>query len=233
MGQGTRRRCTSSSWRKVRGGVRGRTAPGRQQHLRVVGGTVSHSRLPSTTRRFLTAWTFQTPDGSFLRNQNGGTSALNIEIHSPPFGLVNEEGALGWSPSTRAGLLGTGAMLPCPHAPMAGSPRRQRPRARRGAEFGRSTSVGPPSRASPSSWGRSRACTDLAGRARVPAGGETEVPFDALRIFSKVPKQRGYWYCTWHTLRHGVRYLTPHASAASSPPWGARCQSCECALRTL
>ena len=151
---------------------------------------ISHSRLPSTTRRSLTAWTFQTPDGSFLRNQKGGTSALSIEIHLPPFGLFNEEGALGWSPSTRAGLLGTGAMLPCPHAPMAGSPRRQRPRARRGAEFGRSTSVGPPSRASPSSWGRSRACTDLAGRARVPAGGEMEVPFHALRIFSKVPKQR-------------------------------------------
>ena len=92
---------------------------------------------------------------------------------------------LGWSPSTRAGLLGTGAMLPCPHAPMAGSPRRQRPRARRGAEFGRSTSVGPPSRASPSSWGRSRACTDLAGRARVPAGGEMEAHFTLSGFFQR------------------------------------------------
>ena len=41
------------------------------------------------------------------------------------------------------------------------------PRMGVGVGFGRSTFVGPPPRASPSSWGRSRACrcTDLAGRA--------------------------------------------------------------------
>jgi hypothetical protein len=97
---------------------------------------------------------------------------------------------LGWPPSTRAGLLGTGAMLLCPRAPIGSSPPRRRPRTRRGAGFGRSTFVGPPSRASPSSWGRSRACTDLAGRARAPAGASKTGPFDVYRIFTKVPGQR-------------------------------------------
>ena len=97
---------------------------------------------------------------------------------------------LGWSPSTRAGLLGTGAMLLCPRAPIGSSPPRRRPRTRRGAGVGRSTFVGPPSRASPSSWGRSRACTDLAGRARAPAGASKTGPFDVYRIFTKVPGQR-------------------------------------------
>jgi len=101
---------------------------------------------------------------------------------------------LGWSPSTRAGLLGTGAMLLCPRAPIGSSPPRRRPRTRRGAGFGRSTFVGPPSRASPSSWGdggvASRACTDLAGRARAPAGASKTGPFDVYRIFTKVPGQR-------------------------------------------
>ena len=72
---------------------------------------------------------------------------------------------LGWSPSTRARLLGTGAMLPSSDAPPTCPPRRRRPRTRRGAGFGRNTFVGPPPRASPSAWGRLRACTDLVGRA--------------------------------------------------------------------
>ena len=54
---------------------------------------------------------------------------------------------------TRAGLLGTGAMLPSSHAPPTCPPRRRRPRTRRGAGFGRNTFVGPPPRASPSVWG--------------------------------------------------------------------------------
>ena len=55
---------------------------------------------------------------------------------------------LGWSPSTRAGLLGTGAMLPSSHAPPNVPPRRRRPRTRSSegrAGFGRnSPSLGRP-----------------------------------------------------------------------------------------
>ena len=75
-------------------------------------------------------------------------------------------------------------------AKICAPPKSYYPRMGVGVGFGRSTFVGPPPRASPSSWGRSRACTDLAGRARAPAGASKTGPFDVYRIFTKVPGQR-------------------------------------------
>ena len=91
-----------------------------------------------------------------------GVGALSFEICRPHLVRTNEARSmrLGWSPSTRAGLLGTGAQCYLPPMRPSRAPRRRRPRTRRGAGFGRNTFVGPPPRASPSVWGRLRACTD-------------------------------------------------------------------------
>jgi hypothetical protein len=80
---------------------------------------------------------------------------------------------LGWSPSTRAGLLGTGTMLPSSHAPLAPhvpppSPTTQNTEG--GGVWAEHLRC-PPPRASPSVWGRLRACTDVAGRAASGLGG--------------------------------------------------------------
>jgi hypothetical protein len=106
----------------------------------------------------------------FLRTQKsrGRTRSAEFRRSSAHFGKGQWSMRLGWSPSTRAGLLGTGAMLPSPpmpHAPPTCPPRRRRPQnTGRRAGFGRNTFVGPPPRASFSVWGRLRACADLVGR---------------------------------------------------------------------
>jgi hypothetical protein len=63
---------------------------------------------------------------------------------SAHFGKGQWSMRLGWSPSTRAGLLGTGAMLPSSHAPLTCPPRRRRPRTRRGRGLGGTPSLGRP-----------------------------------------------------------------------------------------
>jgi len=100
---------------------------------------------------------------------------------------------LGWSPSTRAGLLGTGAMLPCPGVPqcaMASSPHRRRPRTRRGAGFPRSTFVAPPPPPPESAaplFGGAFTCLHRSGWARRvrPGGLDPSLEIGA-RIFGEV-----------------------------------------------
>ena len=114
--------------------------------------------------------------------QQGWYSRAKLRRSSAHFAMCQRSMCLGWSPSHRAGLLGTGAMLPCPCVPIRPCTPAPKARTRRGARVGPSTCVGPPSRAAASFFGPSRASTDLARRARVPAGSSTPLPFDARRI---------------------------------------------------
>ena len=83
----------------------------------------------------------------FCGQKSRGRSA-EFRRSSAHFGKGQWSMRLGWSPSTRAGLLGTGAMLPSPpmpHAPPTCPPRRRRPRTRGGGRgLGGTPSLGRP-----------------------------------------------------------------------------------------
>jgi hypothetical protein len=62
-----------------------------------------------------------------------------------------------------------------------------------GRGLGGTPSLGRLPRASPSVWGRLRACTDLVGRAPRPAWRPfLGLPWECLRIFGEVPHQRDF-----------------------------------------
>ena len=145
---------------------------------------------------------------------------------------------LEWSPSTRAGLLGTGTMLPSSHAPLAPhvpppSPTTQNTEG--GGVWAEHLRC-PPPRASPSVWGRLRACTDVAGRAASGLGGLDPSSRGASRIVGEVPSHRveraGGVSTKGATLIRGpppVGYTPSTASGTTrAAPWRRR--SCWLAL---
>jgi len=101
---------------------------------------------------------------------------------------------LGWSPSTRAGMLGTpGAMLPSSRA--AVRPSRPTPPVADDPEHGGGRGLGgapapsldrPPESVALFLWGRSSACTDLAGRAARRLSQDTSVVDTGIRFFANV-----------------------------------------------
>ena len=101
---------------------------------------------------------------------------------------------LGWSPSTRAGLLGTGAMLASSHAPLTcppSSPTTQNTEG--GGVWAEHLQSAPPESVALYVWGRLRACTDLVGRAASgawPLAAFLGLPHgnvSGLSIFGEVP----------------------------------------------